>query len=439
MATATASSRIRLVQRSVLVLLVTAGAINYVDRATLAIANPLIRQDLGLSISDMGLLLSAFLWAYAFAQLPAGALVDRLGPRLMLTVSLSLWSLAQLLGSIVNGFATFFCARLLLGIGESPTFPTCARITRDWFNVRGRGGATGVWNCSSTLGTAISAPLLTFLMLSFGWRWMFAIMGALGLLMAVVFFFVHRDPQQVDLTAAEKEYLVEGDAAASSTQVTWHDWRRLFAFRTTWGMICGYFGTIYVTWIYTAWLPGYLEIERHISVAKTGWIAAVPFLFGVIGSITGGRFADMLVRNGVSPMRSRKLPMAASLVLTATLTVIAAMTPSNVISIMCISGSLFLLYVSSTTAWAMAPIAAPPNCTASLGAMQNFGGYLGGALAPTVTGFIVQSTGTFAPALLVGSAVALVAACGYYLLVGQPIQPLVRDAEPIGPVAARAA
>jgi len=218
MATATASSRIRLVQRSVLVLLVTAGAINYVDRATLAIANPLIRQDLGLSISDMGLLLSAFLWAYAFAQLPAGALVDRLGPRLMLTVSLSLWSLAQLLGSIVNGFATFFCARLLLGIGESPTFPTCARITRDWFNVRGRGGATGVWNCSSTLGTAISAPLLTFLMLSFGWRWMFAIMGALGLLMAVVFFFVHRDPQQVDLTAAEKEYLVEGDAAASSTE-----------------------------------------------------------------------------------------------------------------------------------------------------------------------------------------------------------------------------
>src|SRR5271157_5006403 len=145
------SRRVLRVQRTALALLVLSGVINYIDRATLAVANPLIRQDLGLSYADMGLLLSAFLWAYAFAQLPAGALVDRLGPRLMLTVSLSLWSLAQVLGSIVNGFATFFCARLLLGIGESPTFPTCARITRDWFNVRGRGTATGVWNCSSTL------------------------------------------------------------------------------------------------------------------------------------------------------------------------------------------------------------------------------------------------------------------------------------------------
>jgi sugar phosphate permease len=426
------SARIGFVQRSVLVLLVTAGAINYIDRATLAIANPLIRQDLGLSIGDMGLLLSAFLWAYAFAQLPAGALVDRLGPRLMLTVSLSLWSLAQVLGALVTGFATFFCARLLLGVGESPTFPTCARITCDWFNVRGRGSATGVWNCSSTLGTAISAPLLTLLMLSFGWRWMFAIMGGLGLLMAIVFYAVHRDPDEAKLTEAEREYLSEGEPVAPSSRVTWHDWQRLFAFRTTWGMICGYFGTIYVTWIYTAWLPGYLEIERHVSVAKTGWVAAVPFLFGVIGSVTGGRFADMLVRCGVSPMRSRKLPMAGALVLTAVLTVMAAETPSNLLCIICISGSLFLLYVSSTTAWAMAPVAAPANCTASLGAMQNFGGYLGGALAPTVTGFIVQATGTFAPALLVGSAVAVAAAGGYYALVGQPISPRIRDADAIG-------
>jgi sugar phosphate permease len=416
-----ATPRIKAAQRTVLALLVTAGIINYVDRATLAIANPLIRHDLGLSIADMGLLLSAFLWSYAFCQLPAGALVDRLGPRLMLTVSLSLWSLAQLLGALVAGFGTFFGARVLLGAAESPTFPTCARITRDWFNVRSRGSATGIWNCSSTLGTAISAPLLTFLMLSFGWRWMFAIMGIAGLLMALTFYVLHRDPGQVPLTEAEKEHLGEGEVKSRPTPVTWRQWRRLLEFRTTWGMICGYFGTIYVTWIYTAWLPGYLEIERHISIAKTGWVAAVPFLFGVLGSVLGGRFADMLVRHGVSPMNSRKLPMAASLVLTALFTVLAAETASNVVSVVCISASLFLLYVSSTTAWAMAPVAAPANATASLGAMQNFGGYLGGALAPTVTGFIVQSSGRFAPAFLVGAAVALVAAIGYFLLVSAAI------------------
>src|SRR4051794_2841803 len=111
MAEVPASPRIRTVQRTVLVLLVISGAVNYVDRATLAIANPLIREDLGLSIGDMGLLLSAFLWAYAFAQLPAGGLVDRLGPRLMLTASLALWSLAQVLGGLVTNFTQFFGAR----------------------------------------------------------------------------------------------------------------------------------------------------------------------------------------------------------------------------------------------------------------------------------------------------------------------------------------
>ena len=156
------SPRIKRVQRVALVLLVLSGVVNYIDRATLAIANPLIRQDLGLSIGDMGLLLSAFLWAYAFSQLPAGALVDRLGPRLMLTISLGIWSCAQVLGGIVNSFGHFFGARVLLGIGEAPQFPTSARVVRDWFNERERGLATGIWNCSSTLGTAISAPCLPF-------------------------------------------------------------------------------------------------------------------------------------------------------------------------------------------------------------------------------------------------------------------------------------
>ncbi|MBV8522302.1 MAG: MFS transporter, partial [Acetobacteraceae bacterium] len=127
-ASVTASQRIKNIQRVALALLVLSGVVNYIDRATLAVANPLIREDLGLTIADMGLLLSAFLWAYAFSQLPAGGLVDRLGPRLMLTASLGLWSLAQMLGGLVQSFGQFFGARVLLGIGEAPQFPTSARV-----------------------------------------------------------------------------------------------------------------------------------------------------------------------------------------------------------------------------------------------------------------------------------------------------------------------
>ncbi|MBV8525982.1 MAG: MFS transporter, partial [Acetobacteraceae bacterium] len=364
-----------------------------------------------------------FLWAYAFSQLPAGGLVDRLGPRLMLTVSLGLWSLAQMLGGLVQSFGQFFGARVLLGMGEAPQFPTSARVVRDWFNERERGLATGIWNCSSTLGTAISAPLLTFLMLSFSWRWMFVIMGLAGLAVATAFYIVHRDPSQVALTPGEKDYLSDAEGGAQPPPVTLRDWQRLFRFPTTWGMIFGFFGTIYVLWIYASWLPGYLEIERHISVKNTGWITAIPFLFGVVGSILGGRLCDMLVERGFSTINSRKYPMAASLIGTAVFTVLTAQTPNNTLAVVFISISLFLIYVSTAAAWAMAPVAAPANCTASIGSMQNFGGYFGGALAPTVTGFIVQETHSFHPALLVGAAVAFCAAIIYLIVVRDPIPP----------------
>jgi len=417
----TASPRVRSIQRSALTILVVAGAINYIDRATLAVANPLIRRDLHLSIADMGYLLSAFLWAYAFAQLPTGALVDRIGPRKLLTAGLTLWSLAQVLGGFVRSFGEFFAARVLLGIGEAPQFPTGARVVRDWFNPRDRGTATGIFNCASSLGTAIGVPLLTFLMLRFGWRAMFVIMGIAGLSVAAWWFTVHRDPPAVDLTAEENAYRTHGDPPGQRVQVTFGEWRRLFHFRTTWGMILGYFGCIYLTWIYTAWLPGYLEIQRHMSVKYTGIAASIPFVWGVLGSVVGGWFADVLLRRGASPMNSRKWPAAAALFGTACCTVAAAYVSSTILAIAFISASLFLVYVTSTCAWALSSVGAPTNCTASIGAMQNFGGYLGGALAPTVTGLIVQATGSFVLALVVGAVIGTASALSYLFIVKNPV------------------
>src|ERR1700733_15593384 len=133
-------------------------------------------------------------------------MVDKLGPRILLTLGLSLWSLAQLLGGLVRGFGEFFGARLLLGVGEAPQFPTCARVVRDWFNQRDRGLATGIFNCASSLGTAIAVPLLTFLMLSLGWRVMFVIMGIAGLIVATIWYVVYRNPSEVALTVEENTY-----------------------------------------------------------------------------------------------------------------------------------------------------------------------------------------------------------------------------------------
>lgn len=423
-----ATPRLKSIQRTALAMLVVAGVINYIDRATLSVANLLIRQDLGLSIADMGYLLSAFLWAYAFAQLPTGAMVDKLGPRLLLSFGLGLWSFAQLLGGLVQAFGQFFAARVLLGLGEAPQFPTGARVVRDWFNPRDRGLATGIFNCASSLGTAIAVPLLTFLMLAFGWRVMFMIMGVAGLVMAAIWYAAYRNPADVPLTAEETAYRIEGDPPGQRTKVTFTEWKLLFRFRSTWGMILGYFGCIYLTWIYTAWLPGYLEIERHMSVKFTGFAAAIPFAWGVIGGLLGGYIADVLVRRGVAPVSSRRIPAAIALGGTAVCTVAAAFVTSNALAIAFISASLFLVYVTSTCAWALSSVVAPTNCTASIGAMQNFGGYLGGALAPTVTGLIVQHTGSFVPALVVGALVGIASAGSYLFIVDQPITAADLDA-----------
>jgi sugar phosphate permease len=430
-----ATPRLKGIQRVALTMLVVAGVINYIDRATLAVANPLIRADLGLSIADMGYLLSAFLWAYAFAQLPTGAMVDKVGPRILLALGLGLWSVAQVIGGIVTSFGQFFGARLLLGIGEAPQFPTGARVARDWFNARDRGLATGIFNSASSLGTAIAVPLLTFLMLAFGWRVMFMIMGAAGILMAVCWYIVYRNPTEVALTPEEIAYRTQGDPPGERTKVTFREWKLLFRFRSTWGMILGYFGCIYLTWIYTAWLPGYLEIERHMSVKYTGIAAAIPFAFGVVGGVSGGYLADILVRMGVSPMKSRRYPAAICLLGTAACTLAAAYVESNTAAIAFISASLFLVYVTSTCAWALSSVAAPTNCTASIGAMQNFGGYLGGALAPTVTGLIVQSTGSFVIALVVGAVIGTLSAASYMFIVDQPITAADMDAVSAGGMA----
>jgi sugar phosphate permease len=416
------SQRLKRIQRTALTLLVLAGCVNYVDRAALSIGNVLIRHDLGLSVADMGLLLSAFLWAYAFAQLPAGGMVDRFGPRRLLTGALALWSLAQALAGLVTGFGQFVIVRAVLGLGEAPQFPSSARVVRDWFGGRDRGTATGIWNCSSTLGTAISAPLLTFLMLEFGWRWMFGIMGIAGLVVAAVWYAIYRDSSSVTLTEQENLYRTEDDSTGEGERVTMSEWRRLFACRTTWGMIMGFFGAIYLSWIFTAWLPGYLEMQRHMSIKATGWASSLPFIAGIFGSLFGGWLCDrLMLHHGFSPLNSRKYPMAAALTGMALCTIAAALVESNALAITFVSGAMFLGYVASSSAWAMASVAAPANCTASLGSMQNFGGYLGGALAPMITGFIVQGTGSFVPALLFGAGVGLVCAVGYLIIIREPI------------------
>jgi MFS family permease len=332
-----ASARTIRLRRTAIVILILSGTVNYLDRATLAVANPLVRKDLGLSIAGMGVLLSAFLWSYAFSQLPAGALVDRLGPRRLLTYGLTLWSLAQACAGLVTNVAAFAVARVALGIGESPQYTSTVRVVRDWYHRHERALPIGFVATSPFIGQALAPPLLTALMLALGWRWMFIIMGVAGLVVAALWYIFFREPREANLTQAERDHLTEGEPPTTAQPVDFAQWRQLFAYRSMWGLMLGCFGLGYVSWLYGAWLPGYLEIERHMSIRSTGYVATIPFALSIIGAAGGGWWADRLMAAGVSAVNSRKIPLVTGLAGAALFTICAAEASSNFMAVLFVS------------------------------------------------------------------------------------------------------
>ena len=394
-------------------LLIAAGVVNYVDRSTLAIANHTIADEMHLSATQMGALLSAFAWSYALCQLPVGAMTDRVGPHLMLSAGMTLWSVAQIASGAVTGFGQFIGARIGLGIGESPMFTAGARACVNWFSVKERGTPLGLFNAASSLGPAVAPPLLTALMLAFGWRVMFVAMGVAGLAVALGWWLYYRDPAALDVPRDDLRAIrageIEAEAAAGA-----HTWASLFTIPSTWGLIGGLFGIVYVTWLNVAWLPDYLEREFGVSVAQTGLLAAIPQLAGFVGGAGGGFLSDRLAARGLDPVDSRRLLTVGGLVLCASFTAFAPFAGTTARVVTLLSISMFFGYGAGSCSWALGASLTPPRLVATLESVQNIGGSVGGALAPLVTGVIVDRTHSFTPAFLVASVAALAGAASYW-------------------------
>ena len=319
------SAKIKRIQTAALVLLVVAGLINYFDRIALSIANPAVSAELNLSASEMGLLLSAFSLPYAIAQLPLGVMLDRIGARIMLGAGLLIWSVAQLAGGLVQTLNQFIVSRIFLGIGEARQFPAGAKVFSEWYALEERGTPTGIFVASSTVAPALAPPLLTAMMLAFGWRGMFIIMGVAGILAAIGWYALYRDRRDVELSPEEVDHLSGVDRAASDeNQMTFAEWLGLFRERTTWGLALGFMGVIYMVFLYVTWLPAYLQQERGLSISESGWVLMIPFLGGTLGQLTSGYAADKLLARGFGPINSRKLPICIGLVFAAAFPVPAA-------------------------------------------------------------------------------------------------------------------
>lgn len=413
--------RLLLWQWGLIAVLLAIGTIDYLDRSTLTIGNPLIRHDMGLSVVQMGWLLSAFSWSYALFLALTGIVVDRWGTKRMLGLGAGIWSLAQVAAGLVGSFSQFVVLRVLLGLGEAPFFPAGTSATAAWFQQRRRAAALGAWTSASALGPAIGAPLLTFIMLALGWRGMFIVMGAVSLVLTGVWMLVYRHPREAGLSDDELAQLDVGEDSERHS-VNLASWLRLFRHAPTWGMMLGFFGSVYLTWVYLTWLPGYLEISRHVDIASAGALSTIPYGASFFGYVFGGLFTHWFERKGLSPVDSSRYIMIVGLLAMAVFTVPAALTSNLGVAVTFISLAEFFGGFPGSMCWAVAASVAPRAYIASLGSIQDFGGYIGGALAPTVTGYLVAGTGSFTSAFIVGAAIAVVSAFMYLLLVRRPIR-----------------
>ena len=412
--------RVRRLRTTAVGLLVIAGVVNYFDRSALSIANPLIRRDLHLSIGQMGLLLSAFAWSYGAAQIPAGMLVDRFGARRTIGIGLIVWSFAQMASAACLTLPQLLWARIGLGAGESPMYTGGTRVCADWYTEHDRSLPIAVFNSSASLGPAIAPAFLTALMLAFGWRIGFVLLGVLGLAISLIWVAVYRHPRHYNLSAEERASIGAG-APPPPPGTEWSRIAALLRYRTTWGLVLGFFGVIYMTWLYATWLPGYLEDQRHLSLRAAGLLTSIPLFAGFLGALLAGFVTNALIRRGVSPVNACRRPVILAMLATAAFTLAGALTGSVGWSIALLSGGVFFANLASSAGWALGAVLVPPEEVAGLEAIQNVGGSIGGALAPAITGFMVQGTGSFVPAFVAAAAIALATAGVYAGLTRRPI------------------
>ena len=413
------SARLRAIQWTAVALITVVIALNYIDRSTLSVGNLLIRKEFGVSATAIGALQSGWSLAYAFAQIPVGFMLDRLGPRYLVGGALILWSIAQGAGGFALGYMQLLLSRIALGVTESPAYPAGVRVTSDWFRVRDRGMPTGLYNAGGNIGPAIAPPLLTALMLAFGWRTMFVAMGVVGLLGAVVWFMLYRDPHSTVLESDDNAYLAENRAAV--TPVRGAQWAKLFSFRTSWAMIVLAFCAGYSIWMYQTWIPAYLEMQQHVSIAKTGILASIPLIAGIAGCLVGGWFSDKLVRLGVNLMDSRKLPCVGGLLICGLFTGLTTTASNATEAVLLMSLAQFFLSASVAGKWALTTATAPQSYCTSIAGLMNFGGYLGGTVSPVVTGYVVDVTGSFVIAFAIGAGMSLIGAMALYFMLKAPI------------------
>jgi ACS family D-galactonate transporter-like MFS transporter len=380
--------------RWLVVALLTVGVvIAYTDRINLSAALPQIRMSFPISAAASGILLSAFFWAYTLLQTPAGWLVDRFGLKWPYAAGLFLWSAVSAATALVSSLNGLIAMRIVLGIGESIVTPASMRYLRDNFAEHERGLPIGIYFSGTKYGPAIGAPIATYLVLGYGWRWMFVLNGALCVLWLVPWLLFVRDDRKSAPAA-------EGVASVS--------WGAIFASPLMWGTCIATFCYMYFVYFCMTWMPTYFKDRFGLSMTASGWFTFMSFGGMATVAILAGWAADRLIARGRNPVTTRKVFTIVGFVL-AFSEVFGAFSHSTATTLFLAVFSLSGLGLATANYWALTQTLTPASASARVAGIQNTAANMAGIAAPWITGSLVQRTGSFNAPLI---------AVGFWLLVG---------------------
>jgi MFS transporter, ACS family, D-galactonate transporter len=385
-------------------LLFAASLINYLDRSTISLALPLVSRDLVLGPESKGLLLSAFFWSYALMQIPIGWAADRVNLRWLYAITFALWSLGQGLTGFAGSLGVLILFRMLLGVGESIYLPGGTKIVSVLFEHAERGLPCGLFDFGTRIGLVLGGLVIPSLLVRWGWRFSFRLIGFAALLWLVPWLW------------STRHRLGPGPGSASASQVTVRHLRSLITNRDLIGICMGFFCFDYYWYLFVTWLPDYLVTVRHFTILGAGLYASLPFFVFGASEPLGGWIADRLIRRGWNETRTRKGIVTVAF-LTGLLLIPASRVHSAGTAVVLIAGAS-LVGLATGNLLVILKCCAPFEDVGLWTGFENFGGNIGGVLAPLLTGFLISRTGSYAPGFALAAVTLLAGLLCYLFIVG---------------------
>ncbi len=399
----------------VLLLISVMYLITYLDRVNISTAAPQISKEFGFDKITMGVIFSAFVWAYALFQVPGGWLSDRFGARGVLTGVVAYWSIMTAATAAAFSGGSFILVRFLFGVGEAGAFPGATRAMQLWYPRRERGLVQGVTHSASRLGAAIAPPIVVLIMSELGWRPVFYICGAVGLLWSLWWALSYRNlPEEHHLVNQAELETIRGRGPNGEInpppmeKQTNVPWGTLVRSGNMWAIMFAYFTYVYCLWIFLSWLPSYLIEFRHFTLIKVGLFASLPLLAGVVGDTVGGVATDWLLKSTGSAKIGRRAVAITGLLGCAVCIVPAALTENAYVAVYCLTASMFFLEFTIGPSWAV-PMDTGGKYSGTVSGMMNMAGNFGGAISPIVFGALVQ-VGSWEAPFIVAAALLVVGA-----------------------------